>query len=637
LIFNTGHTGELLSIKAYMENTPDQSQIFIEKLTETVLANLGNEKFGVSELAKVSGISRSWLNRKILFATGKTSHRFIHEIRLNKALKILQSEDVTASEVSYRTGFSNPAYFNKCFREFFGCTPGQVKKADSRQSECNISGQDYANKERRKSPKLTLIFTFSGILILLVISFNFFYPGHLINLKRNSSNGRIIACDSSLPAKYESLFMVKGKHGRIFTVEPNGSDDTENLQEVFKLAKEAGPGSTVQLTQGTFTIGFIEVHDFNGYFHGAGKGKTTISNKTDLLCDNLWKLNLLPSLLTFIGGNVVVSDMTIKIKDGNPCALSPKADGTLYVTLTFADFSATYVPANRHIKAVVDNVDFIAGDLGYTNGFGTEGNVIMPVYCGGDFDLPNDKYHPVLSNCDFSISNCKFDLNVIGPDVNGLNENSVVTIENNEIDRSFTAIYLGALLGPEVKIKNNQFRNSTYSDIWIDNDNSVYFPDATCVKRTNYQIAGNNFQDSAGVIGLKMIDYRRTTYPNEGFPPLFEINDNTIKTQDGCVAIQGYNIVTAKIWNNKFSGTGKYGVWINGDHATRTFAESVRLNANSFSNANYTEASVYFGPYTRDCELFAANTDWVVDLGENNLIIGTTAQNIGLYSSKNPE
>ena len=107
--------GDFLLIIFDMEQSPDRSQLFIKKLTEIILANLENDKFGVSELAKELKISRSWLNRKVFFASGKTSQQFIHEFRLHKAIEILQNEDVTASEVAYRTGFSSPGLFQYMF------------------------------------------------------------------------------------------------------------------------------------------------------------------------------------------------------------------------------------------------------------------------------------------------------------------------------------------------------------------------------------------------------------------------------------------------------------------------------------------------------------------------------------------
>ena len=114
-----------------MAENLSRDQILIRKLTEIILANLENENFGVKELANESGMSQYRLNRRIHSISNKTINQFISETRLRKALEMLQNEELTAAEVSYRVGFSSPAYFTKCFHEFFGYPPGKVKNAEN--------------------------------------------------------------------------------------------------------------------------------------------------------------------------------------------------------------------------------------------------------------------------------------------------------------------------------------------------------------------------------------------------------------------------------------------------------------------------------------------------------------------------
>ncbi|MCU0408977.1 MAG: AraC family transcriptional regulator, partial [Bacteroidales bacterium] len=113
--------------------SPDQA--FIRKLTDIVLANLGNEQFGVSELAHESGLSIRILNKKLRKITGKPGSRFIRDTRLNKSLELLREGIYTVSEAGYKAGFSSPVYFTKCFHEYFGVPPGKVKRDDLSESE----------------------------------------------------------------------------------------------------------------------------------------------------------------------------------------------------------------------------------------------------------------------------------------------------------------------------------------------------------------------------------------------------------------------------------------------------------------------------------------------------------------------
>jgi tetratricopeptide (TPR) repeat protein/AraC-like DNA-binding protein len=147
--------------------SPDQK--FIRKLTEIVLANLGNEKFGVRELARESGNSRYGLSRKLSEITNKTVVQFISEVRLQKALEMLQNEKITASEVAFKTGFSSPAYFSKCFHEFFGYPPGEVKKRDVNSSNSQDIIKGTSENKPKKPAWENFISSFNGFLTLILL------------------------------------------------------------------------------------------------------------------------------------------------------------------------------------------------------------------------------------------------------------------------------------------------------------------------------------------------------------------------------------------------------------------------------------------------------------------------------------
>ena len=106
-------------------------QAFINKLKEIIESNITNEQFGVEELAEEIGLSRSQVHRKLKLIANKSVSQFIREYRLEKAMIFLRSEIGTASEIAYKVGFNSPSYFNKCFQEFYGFSPGEVKNLDS--------------------------------------------------------------------------------------------------------------------------------------------------------------------------------------------------------------------------------------------------------------------------------------------------------------------------------------------------------------------------------------------------------------------------------------------------------------------------------------------------------------------------
>ncbi|MBT8291798.1 MAG: helix-turn-helix domain-containing protein [Eudoraea sp.] len=110
-----------------MASEISMDQVFITKLTELLEENLANEHFGVQQLAKEVGLSRSQLHRKLKAIVGKSASRFIRQYRLMKAKEMLADNVATVSEIAYRVGFSSPTYFNTCFRIYYGYPPGKLK------------------------------------------------------------------------------------------------------------------------------------------------------------------------------------------------------------------------------------------------------------------------------------------------------------------------------------------------------------------------------------------------------------------------------------------------------------------------------------------------------------------------------
>ena len=110
-----------------MNDDDHKGNAFISRLTSIVEENLGDENFGVNELADKMQMNRSSIHRKLKSITKKPVSQFIREIRLNKALELLRQTDLHVSEISYGVGFSSPTYFNTCFHKHFGYPPGEAK------------------------------------------------------------------------------------------------------------------------------------------------------------------------------------------------------------------------------------------------------------------------------------------------------------------------------------------------------------------------------------------------------------------------------------------------------------------------------------------------------------------------------
>lgn len=159
-----------------MSEHPVKDQLLISKLSGIVLANLEDEKFGVKELAHQAGMSHYSLKRRLQAITNRSVKQFIREVRLQKALEILQQEEVNISEVAYRVGFSSPSYFNTCFHELYGFPPGEVKKGDFANA---IKVDSLSPEAQRKVPARRAFLLISSSLLLVVVLIYLAY--HFLN------------------------------------------------------------------------------------------------------------------------------------------------------------------------------------------------------------------------------------------------------------------------------------------------------------------------------------------------------------------------------------------------------------------------------------------------------------------------
>ena len=110
---------------------PDSNPItndFLSQITAIVEENISDEQFGVSELASAMNMSRSNLLRKVKKLTNLSVSQLISQVRLKRGMELLRNSSLNVSEVSDRVGFNSVSYFIKCFREYYGFSPGEAGK-----------------------------------------------------------------------------------------------------------------------------------------------------------------------------------------------------------------------------------------------------------------------------------------------------------------------------------------------------------------------------------------------------------------------------------------------------------------------------------------------------------------------------
>jgi len=101
----------------------EREDAFMKKLRAIVEEHMSKEHFGIPQLCRALGTSRTQLHRKLTALTDTSTSHVIRSIRLQKAKELLQTTDLSVSEIGYATGFSSHSYFTQVFKEEFGEAP----------------------------------------------------------------------------------------------------------------------------------------------------------------------------------------------------------------------------------------------------------------------------------------------------------------------------------------------------------------------------------------------------------------------------------------------------------------------------------------------------------------------------------
>jgi YesN/AraC family two-component response regulator len=100
----------------------------LEDIQKVIDTRITEPDFTVTPFAKELGLSRMQLHRKLKALTGLSASEFIRSQRLKSSTKLMETSDLSISEIAYTVGFNSPSYFIKCFKEAYGLTPTEYAK-----------------------------------------------------------------------------------------------------------------------------------------------------------------------------------------------------------------------------------------------------------------------------------------------------------------------------------------------------------------------------------------------------------------------------------------------------------------------------------------------------------------------------
>lgn len=110
-------------INQYKENETAR----MSKVYEYVMKNF-KHKISLSEVAAVASMTPTSFSRYFTMRANKPFSRFVSEVRVGNACKLLHEDDLNIAQICYECGFNTLSNFNKQFKEIIGRTPHIYKE-----------------------------------------------------------------------------------------------------------------------------------------------------------------------------------------------------------------------------------------------------------------------------------------------------------------------------------------------------------------------------------------------------------------------------------------------------------------------------------------------------------------------------
>lgn len=87
-----------------------------------------NAELDLETMVAAINISRTKINDILKAEMGYTFTTYLNKLRLTEAARLLaEKEEANVAEIAYSVGYKNVSYFNKLFKEEYGCTPKTFK------------------------------------------------------------------------------------------------------------------------------------------------------------------------------------------------------------------------------------------------------------------------------------------------------------------------------------------------------------------------------------------------------------------------------------------------------------------------------------------------------------------------------
>lgn len=114
---------------SYWKENNNQEATFYQQLAQLIDENVSSPALNVEFLCKKLLMSRTQLFRKVKATTGLSINKVILQVRLQKAINLIENTKDSIQSISQQVGLKDSSYFSQVFRKEFGRKPSEMRKS----------------------------------------------------------------------------------------------------------------------------------------------------------------------------------------------------------------------------------------------------------------------------------------------------------------------------------------------------------------------------------------------------------------------------------------------------------------------------------------------------------------------------
>lgn len=112
----------------FKSHEASRSAVVAKKACAYIDTHYSSNNLNVSKIAAAQFINQTYLRSMFKEEMGMTVIEYITKVRMNHARRMLEEGYYLLAEITEKVGYSDPSYFSKSFKKYFGMSPSQYEK-----------------------------------------------------------------------------------------------------------------------------------------------------------------------------------------------------------------------------------------------------------------------------------------------------------------------------------------------------------------------------------------------------------------------------------------------------------------------------------------------------------------------------